>query len=109
MIFLLLMGSVMETTANVLILAPILAPLAIKFGIHPLHFGVLFVMNVCIGLATPPFGLCLFIGSSIGKISIERVSKAILPFVAAEIVVLLLCAYVPQFILYIPRVLGFIK
>jgi tripartite ATP-independent transporter DctM subunit len=108
MAFMLFMTAVMESAACVFILSPILAPVAMNFGIDPLHFGVLFVMTICIGLATPPFGLCLFIGAAIGRISLERLMIAVLPFVAAEIIVLSLCVFFPQIILYFPKVLGFI-
>ncbi len=108
-IFLLLLGSVMEATANILIFAPILAPLAESIGIHPLHFGVIFVLNIIIGLATPPFGMCIFVGAGIGKISVERAMKAILPFIIVEIFVLALTTYISAISITIPRLMGFIK
>ena len=109
LVFLLIIGATMDTTPIILVLGPILAPLAVHFGIDPLHFGVIFVMNAIIGLATPPFGLCIFVGSAIGEIKVEKVVRAILPFIAAEIAILFLCAYVPQIVLFIPKLLGFIK
>lgn len=108
-IFLLILGSIMECTANILIFAPILAPLAAAVGIDPLHFGVIFILNLTIGLATPPFGMCLFVGAGIGKISLERVMKAILPFIAIEIIVLLLATYVPGIVTTVPKLLGLVK
>jgi TRAP-type C4-dicarboxylate transport system permease large subunit len=99
----------MDTGPIILVLAPILAPLGDHYGFHPLHFGVLFVMNTIIGLATPPYGLNIFVGCAIGKIELEKVMRAILPFVAAEIGILFLCAYVPQIILFIPRAAGLIE
>ena len=108
-IFLLLLGSVLDAAVIILIFAPILAPVAVAVGIDPLHFGIIFVLNVIIGLATPPFGMCLFVGASVGGIAVERVMKAILPFVAVEIVVLFLVTYVPDVAMTIPRLFGFAK
>ena len=78
-------------------------------GHRSLHFGIVFVLNVIIGLATPPFGMCLFVGASVGAIPVERVMKAILPFVAVEIVVLFLVTYVPDVAMTAPRLFGFAK
>ena len=108
-VFLLLLGSVLDAAVIILIFAPILAPVAVAVGIDPLHFGIIFVLNVIIGLATPPFGMCLFVGASVGGIAVERVMKAILPFIAVEIVVLFLVTYVPDIAMTVPRLLGFAK
>ena len=106
-IFLLIMGMFMETGANVIILAPILAPIAAKFGIHPLHFALVMIVNLNIGLATPPLGVCLFVACPIAGVTLEELTKAILPFLLVEVAVLLLITYVPWFILIVPRMLGF--
>jgi tripartite ATP-independent transporter DctM subunit len=106
-VFLLILGSVMDASANILIFAPIFAPLAISVGVDPLHFGVVFVLNLVIGLATPPFGMCLFVAAAIGKISFERTVKEIIPFVLVEILVLILVTYYPPLALWVPRALGF--
>lgn len=106
-IFLLIMGMFMETGANVIILAPILAPIAIKFGIHPLHFALVMIVNLNIGLATPPLGVCLFVACPIAGVTLEELTKAILPFILVEIAVLLLITYVPWLVLIVPRMLGF--
>ncbi|QNB46028.1 TRAP transporter large permease subunit [Thermanaerosceptrum fracticalcis] len=108
-IFLLFLGCIMDANANLLIFAPILAPLALQLGIDPVHFGVIFVLNIIIGLATPPFGVCLFVASGIGKIPIERAMKAIIPFVLVEICVLFLVTYFPALILTFPKLMGLIK
>ena len=105
-IFLLIMGMFMETGANVIILAPILAPIAAKFGIHPLHFALVMIVNLNIGLATPPLGVCLFVACPIAGVTLEELTKAILPFLLVEVVVLLLIP-VPWFILVAQRMLGF--
>lgn len=106
-VFLLIMGMFMETGANVIILAPILAPIAAKFGIHPLHFALVMIVNLNIGLATPPLGVCLFVACPIAGVTLEELTKAILPFLLVEVAVLLLITYVPWFILVVPRMLGF--
>ncbi|GAB6154624.1 hypothetical protein JCM17380_33740 [Desulfosporosinus burensis] len=105
-ILLLIMGMLMETNAIVLLLAPILAPIAVKIGVDPLHFGVIMVINLCIGLATPPVGLNLFVAAPIARISLETINKAIFPFVMVEISILFLITYFPQIVLYVPRALG---
>ena len=105
-LFLLVMGCVMESNAILLICAPILAPIATMFGVDAVHFGVVFVLNIIIGLATPPFGMCLFIATGIAKIPLDKSMRAILPFCAAEIIVLLLVTYIPDICLFLPRILG---
>lgn len=107
-VFLLFMGMIMETGANVIILAPILLPLAMKYGIHPLHFALIMIVNVNIGLTTPPLGVCLFVAAPIAKTSYEKVSMKALPFIGMEIFVLLLITYLPDLVLAIPRMFGFI-
>jgi C4-dicarboxylate transporter DctM subunit len=102
-IFLLFVGTFMETTASLIILTPILLPLAIKIGIDPIHFGVVMVLNLVIGLITPPLGVCLFIACSIAKITLEQIAKAILPFLIAVIAVLFIVTYIPELSLWIPR------
>ena len=96
----------MDANANLLIFAPILAPIAASFGINPVHFGVMFVLNVIIGLATPPFGTCLFVASGIAKISMERTMKAIWPFCLAEIAVLLIVTYFEPAVTFLPKLFG---
>lgn len=102
-IFLLFIGTFMETTASLIILTPILLPLAIQVGIDPIHFGLVMVLNLVIGLITPPLGVCLFIACSIAKISLEQIIKAILPFLIAAIAVLFVVTYIPELTLWIPR------
>ncbi len=102
-LFLLFVGTFMETTASLIILTPILLPLAVKVGIDPIHFGLVMVLNLVIGLITPPLGVCLFIASSIARISLEQISKAIFPFLLSAIAVLLLVTYLPELALWLPR------
>jgi tripartite ATP-independent transporter DctM subunit len=106
-IILLVIGMFMDMTAVVIILGPILHPLAMSLGIHPLHFGIIMIVNVNIALMTPPLGACLFVACSISRISLEAISKEILPFIAAEAVVLILVTYIPAISMTIPRLLGF--
>ena len=108
-IFLLFMGMIMETGASVILLAPILLPVAVKLGIHPLHFALVMLVNLNIGLSTPPVGVCLFTVAPIAGISLERISKAALPFITADIAALLFLTYVPELVLFVPRLMGFIK
>lgn len=105
-IILLLLGMVMDMAPLILITTPILLPVATSIGMDPVHFGVLLILCLGIGLATPPVGSVLFVGSAIGKISIEKASKGMLPFYAAMILVLLIVAYVPQVSLFLPSLFG---
>ncbi len=103
-LFLLFVGTFMETTASLIILTPVLLPLAVKVGVDPIHFGVVMVLNLVIGLITPPLGVCLFIACGIAKITLEEITKAILPFLMAAIAVLFMVTYIPELSLWIPRV-----
>ena len=105
-IFLLLLGCCMDSNISLLIFGPILAPLAVSFGVNPIHFGVIFVLNITIGLATPPYGACLFIATGIAKIPLSKTMKAMLPFCACEMIVLLLATYCEPLVMFIPRLLG---
>ena len=102
-LFLLFVGTFMETTASLIILTPVLLPLAKQFGLDPIHFGAIMVLNLVIGLPTPPLGVCLFVSSGIAGISLERISRAIIPFVLAAIAVLLLVTYIPALSMWIPH------
>ncbi|WP_188456260.1 TRAP transporter large permease [Virgibacillus oceani] len=101
-LLLLFVGMFMETIAAIVILFPVLLPIAIQIGMDPVHFGVMMVLNLMIGLSTPPVGVCLFVASSIGKISIGRASKALLPFLGVSLIVLLLVAFIPEITLFLP-------
>ena len=106
-IFLLLVGAVMDTSAAIIILVPVLLPVAASIGIDPLTFGIIMSLNLIIGLATPPLGVCLFVASDIAKISVERLVVAIWPFLLLEIGVLLLITYVPGLATALPRLAGY--
>jgi C4-dicarboxylate transporter DctM subunit len=102
-LFLLFIGTFMETTASLIILTPILLPLAEQMGLEPIHFGTVMVLNLVIGLTTPPLGVCLFISSSIAGISLERISRRMIPFLFAAVVILMLVTYIPQLSMWIPH------
>jgi tripartite ATP-independent transporter DctM subunit len=106
-ILLLLVGAMMDLAPALLIMVPILAPTAMSFGIDPIHFGVMVVVNLCIGLITPPVGMTLFVTSNVANISLTRMYKAILPFMAVEFIALIIITYVPQVTTFIPRLLGY--
>ena len=106
-ILLLFVGTWMDNCPAILILAPILAPIAVDLGIHPLHFGLIFVYNMVIGLITPPLGQVLFVACPISNLNLEEVTRGTLPFLITEIVVLFLLTYVPELTLWLPRMFGF--
>ena len=108
-VLLLFMGMIMETGASVILLAPILLPIAVKMGIHPLHFALVMLVNLNIGLSTPPVGVCIFTVAPIANLSLEKISKAVFPFIVAEVIALLFLTYIPEIVLVIPRMLGYIS
>ncbi|HRV99967.1 MAG TPA: TRAP transporter large permease, partial [Aminobacteriaceae bacterium] len=102
---LLFVGTFMETIAALLTLFPTLLAVALRVGIDPIHFAMIAVLNLMIGLTTPPVGVCLFVASSIGKVSISRIARAGLPFLAVSIFVLLLVSYIPALSTWLPNLL----
>jgi len=102
-LLLLFIGTFLETTASLYILTPILLPLVKMLGIDLIHFGAIMILNLVIGLTTPPLGVCLFVASSISKDSVEKISKAILPFIGISIIVLLITTYCPKLIMFLPH------
>lgn len=106
-LFLLFAGMFMAESPNIILLAPILAPIVISLGVDPLHFGVILVLNLTIGLITPPLGACLFILCGISNLTLEQLTRSILPFLVVEIFVLFLCTYIPAISMFLPRLLGF--
>ena len=105
-VLLLFLGMFMEILPIMLILAPILFPLLSNLGVEPVHFGVVMVLNLMIGMITPPVGLCLFIVSAIGRVSVDKVTRAALPMIAICIVVLMAVAFVPAVSLTLPMIFG---
>ncbi len=106
-LMLLLLGCIMDMAPLILIVTPILVPVVQSFGMSPVQFGVMLIFNLAVGLCTPPVGSALFVGCGIGKISVERTVKAMLPMYAAMIVGLLLVTFVPSISLFLPRLLGY--
>lgn len=106
-VLLLLAGNVMEPSSIILILAPILFPVAMKLGIDPIHFGVLITVNMEVGMCHPPVGLNLYVASGITKMGISELSVAVLPWLIAMIGFMLLVTYVPAISLWLPRLLGY--
>jgi tripartite ATP-independent transporter DctM subunit len=100
------LGCIMDMAPLILITTPILLPVLTNMGVDPVHFGVMLVLNLAVGLCTPPVGSALFVGCAIGKISIEKATKALLPFYFAMFVTLLLVTYIPEIVLFIPRLIA---
>lgn len=105
-LLLLLVGVFMDMTPAVLIFTPIFLPVVMELGMSPLHFGVMIVLNLCIGLCTPPVGSVLFVGCSIAKTSIAKLVKPLIPMYVAMFVVLMLVTYVPAISEYLPTAFG---
>ena len=106
-ILLLIVGLFLEGIAAMLVLVPILHPVAISFGIDPVHFGLVVIFNLMIGLITPPMGLCLFVADAIAHVGIGALAKRILPFFVVEVIVLVLITLIPELTIWLPRQLGF--
>lgn len=106
-ILLLINGMFMDDYASVVILGPILAPIAWKLGVDPLQIGAIVCVNLVIGLATPPFGIALFVTSPMAGVKIEDTVKEALPFIAVSIAALILITYIPQLTLWLPRLSGY--
>jgi len=104
-LFLLFVGALTTVAPAVILFGPILSPVILGMGIDPVHFGVIFVLNLMIGLLTPPVGPVLFIMSNITELPFERIAKACFPFIIPLVIVLLLITYVPAFVLWLPNLL----
>jgi tripartite ATP-independent transporter DctM subunit len=104
-ILLLVLGTFMDLAPMLLICTPIFMPIIAKLGIHPVHFGMVMILNLGIGLITPPVGPTLFVGCAVGKVTMEQVSKELWPFYGAMCVALLLVTYVPALSLWLPGLL----
>ena len=105
-IIVLLLGMIMDMAPIILIATPILLPVALEVGIHPVQFGIMMVLNCGIGLLTPPVGAVLFIGSAVAKRPMEKVVKATLPFYFCMLVALILISFIPDISLWLPRLTG---
>ena len=108
-ILLFIVGMFLDAGPAIIILGPILAPIFADIGVHPVHFAIIMSVNLTVGLATPPMGLVLFVASSVSREKVETISKAILPFLAVEVVVIFLITYFPAISMTIPRLTGFVQ
>jgi TRAP-type C4-dicarboxylate transport system permease large subunit len=88
-------GMFIETSASIVVLAPLLLPVALKFGVEPVHFGIIMVVNLALGMITPPFGVNLFAACAVAKLPLERLIKPLIPFVGVVIVCLMVITYWP--------------
>jgi tripartite ATP-independent transporter DctM subunit len=105
-ILLLVLGCLVDMAPSILICTPILLPVMVNFGVDPVHFGMIMLLNLGIGLCHPPVGAILFVGCAVGKVSIEEVMRRIWPFYGVMFAVLMLVTYVPSISLWLPRLLG---
>jgi tripartite ATP-independent transporter DctM subunit len=105
-ILLLVLGCLVDMAPSILITTPILLPVMVNFGVDPVHFGMIMMLNLGIGLCHPPVGAILFVGCAVGKVSIEEIMRHIWPFYGVMFAVLMLVTYVPSISLWLPRLLG---
>jgi len=108
-ILLFIVGMFLDAGPAIIILGPILGPIFLEMGVDPVHFAIIMSVNLTVGLATPPMGLVLFVASSVSGEKVETIAKAILPFLAVEVVVIFLITYFPAISLTIPRLTGFVQ
>ncbi|MEO1197099.1 MAG: TRAP transporter large permease [Pseudomonadota bacterium] len=108
-ILLFIVGMFLDAGPAIIILGPILAPIFADLGVHPVHFAIIMSVNLTVGLATPPMGLVLFVASSVSGERVEAIAKAILPFLAVEVLVIFLITYFPAISMTIPRLTGFVQ
>ena len=107
-LILLMVGTVMDPGAAIIMLAPALAPLASQAGLHDIQFGMLMITTLALGLITPPVGLCLFISADIAKISMERVARAVFPFFIIHLIVIAMISFMPDLVLFAPKMFGYL-
>ncbi|MGZ5242232.1 MAG: TRAP transporter large permease subunit, partial [Caldimonas sp.] len=105
-VMLLVLGCLMDMSPLILICTPVLLPVVKSLGVDPVHFGMIMLLNLGIGLITPPVGTVLFVGSAIGGVKIGALVKAMTPFFVAMFVVLMMVTYIPLLSLWLPRLLG---
>ncbi|WP_394199391.1 TRAP transporter large permease [Litoreibacter albidus] len=107
-LLLFIVGMFLDAGPAIIILGPILGPIFVDLGVHPVHFAIIMSVNLTVGLATPPMGLVLFVASSVSGEKVETISRAILPFLAVEVVVIFLITYVPAISMTVPYLAGFL-
>lgn len=106
-LFLIMIGMFMETLATIMIVTPVLLPVMVTLGVDPIHFGIVLVCCCEIGFSTPPLGENMFIGSSIAKVSIEEISVQAIPFILIQVLAIMLLAFFPDLVLWLPEILGY--
>jgi tripartite ATP-independent transporter DctM subunit len=105
-VLLFIVGMFLDAGPAILILGPVLSPVFVELGVDPVHFAIIMCVNLTIGLATPPMGLLLFVTASVAREKIENIVRALLPFLAVEILVIFVITYFPSLVLTLPRALG---
>ncbi|WED24848.1 TRAP transporter large permease [Vibrio sp. JC009] len=105
-VFLFIVGMFLDAGPAILIFAPIIAPIMINAGVDPVHFGVIMCINLSIGLATPPMGLVLFVASGVSGMPLQKISKAIIPFIIIEFLIIFLISFFPDLVIGLPKALG---
>ena len=105
-VLLLVLGCLLDMAPSILICTPILLPVVVKFGVDPVHFGMIMLLNLGIGLCHPPVGAILFVGCAVGRVTIEQIVREIWPFYAVMFIVLMLVTYIPSISLWLPRLLS---
>ena len=108
-LLLFVVGMFLDAGPAIIILGPILGPVFVSLGVEPVHFAIIMCVNLTVGLATPPMGLVLFVAASVSRERVSTIARAILPFLAVEVVVILLITFIPALSLTIPRLTGFLK
>ena len=108
-ILLLFIGTMFETSAALIILTPLLFPISAQLGIDPIHFGMIMIVNLAVGMVTPPLGINLFISCNIAKVTIEDLSRYLVPYLLVLIADIFIITYIPQITLWLPTVLGVFK
>ncbi|MEM7256515.1 MAG: TRAP transporter large permease [Pseudomonadota bacterium] len=108
-LLLFMVGMFLDAGPAIIILGPILGPVFISLGVEPVHFAIIMCVNLTVGLATPPMGLVLFVAAAVSRERVTTIAKAILPFLAVEIVVILLITFIPALSLTVPRLAGFLQ
>lgn len=102
-LILLIVGTFMETAAAISILVPILMPIALSYGIDPIHFGIMCILNLMLGLLTPPIGMVLYVLSSVSKVPFEKIVRAVLPYLGVLLIVLLMITFIPGLVTFLPN------
>jgi len=108
-LLLFIVGMFLDAGPAIIILGPILGPIFVDLGVHPVHFAIIMSVNLTVGLATPPMGLVLFVASSVSGERVEAIARAIIPFLLVEILVIFLITYIPAISMTIPRLTGFVN